>query len=178
MPCEEPSVFSTVPTRVCVDLCCSWFWVVGRSTVPLQHYDKPSECELLSSSLGSWFFPVQPRDDDVLPDFTVVSPQFSGRSKNSSSPLLPMVVCRARYWPTRFVGVHQDRATSGDLFSVKKQNSSHMKRDNPVKMRFQALYTHTSLFCFYCFFSDPEIVFFANSKQKKIRLQHRECLMK
>lgn len=32
-----------------------------------------------------------------LPDFTVVSPQFSGRSKKSSRPLLLVVVCRARH---------------------------------------------------------------------------------
>lgn len=61
---------------------------------------------------------VQVREDkdiSVLPDFTVVSPQFSGRSKNSSSPLLLMVVCRARHGATELLGLRHDRAARGDF---------------------------------------------------------------
>lgn len=57
-------------------------------------------------------------DVSVLPDFTFVSPQFSVKSKNSSSPLLLMVVCRARHWPTEVTGLHQDGATNREFSLV------------------------------------------------------------
>lgn len=58
----------------------------------------------------------------LIPDFTVVSPQFSGRSKNSSSPLLLIVVCRARHW---LIQVVEDSEMSAGVFLVNvKINSS------------------------------------------------------
>jgi len=43
------------------------------------------------------------------PDFTVFSPQFSGKSKNSSSPLLQRVVCKGLHcWPCQAGEMNED----------------------------------------------------------------------
>lgn len=78
----------------------------------------------------------------VLPDFTLFSPQFSGRSKNSSSPLLLTVVCRARHWLTALTGLHQDRAARGDVFLVDAKINAHNKMS--FRLNLKQLYYATS----------------------------------
>lgn len=114
-------------TRACVDLHCSLFSVVWQSTVHLKivpvktqglhlwYGDSLNQKNTKESILKTILFLVSFR---ALPDFTVDSPQFSGRSKNSSRPLRLMVVCRSRHWPTELLEVGHDRAVTGDFCLV------------------------------------------------------------